>query len=157
MTLAPDGQSKGGRAQPAERALRTIVASMALGLVLIGVVLVLIGAELLTPPLWMLLVVALATAGAWLLVVLSPVPTATAPGASTTAVVQPVVVMRTSLVEAPAILGLILAVVSDPMNVTVYVIPAMFALAGMWLFARPSVVQRRVEQERVLRQAGRRP
>jgi hypothetical protein len=129
-----------------------VVGSMATALVILGGVLVLIGAQLLTPPLWMLLVVLAATAGAWLLVVAGPVPSLPDARTSTAGVVTPVVIMRAALLEAPAVLGLVLAFVSDPVNLTVYVVPALFAVAGMWLFARPGVVRSRVEQDRYLRQ-----
>lgn len=143
LSPGPDGR----RALAAERALWFIVASMAFALVLFAVVLWLIGGELHTPPLWMLLVVVAATAAAWLLVVVSPVPE-TGGSTSTMAVVQPVVLMRISLLEAPAIVALVLAFLAEPTNLTIYLVAALFALGGIWLFARPSVVRARVERDR---------
>jgi hypothetical protein len=144
--MTPHPAQQRHRTLAAERALWFIVASMAFALVLFGVVLWLIGAELHMPPLWMLLVVIAATIAAWLLVVVSPVP-GSGRGTTALSVVQPVVLMRISLLEAPAIVALIFAFLAEPTNLTIYVIAALFALGGMWLFARPSVVRARVERD----------
>ena len=52
--------------------------------------------------------------------------------------VQSLVILRAAILEAPAMLGLALAFVSQPMSLLPYLLPALFALAGLWLFARTS-------------------
>ncbi|WP_298750334.1 hypothetical protein [uncultured Serinicoccus sp.] len=126
------------------RPLTIVVAAMGGGLVMLAVVLVLIGARLETPALWQLLVVGLATVGAWVLAVAAPIPRQS--GMPLLAQVQPFVVLRAAVIEAPAMVGLVLAFVNQPMNLLVYLLPAVFSLAGLWLFARPSVVVRRLSR-----------
>lgn len=121
-----------------------LVSTMAGALVMIGVVLAILGAELVVPESWMLAVVAAATVVVWGLVLVIPVPRAQG-GQSPAGLVQTMTVLRVSLLEAPAILGLALAFVSQPTNLTIYLLPALFALGGIVLFARPSVVRARVE------------
>ena len=126
------------------RPVAVVVAAMAGGLVMLGVVLVLIGARLETPPAWQLVVVALTTLGAWALALAAPVPRQS--GMPLAAQVQPFVILRAAVLETPAMVGLVLALVSQPMNLLVYLLPALFSLAGLWLFARPSVVARRLSR-----------
>jgi hypothetical protein len=136
----------GDRTQAPDQVLTIMVAAMAGALVLLGAVLVIAGAQLAAPPLWMLLVVTVATAGAWALAVL---PSASrSPGGGTPAL-QALVVTRAAALEAPALIGLALAFVAQPVNLTVYLLPALFALAGMWLFARPGAVRARLARDLV--------
>lgn len=143
--MIPRPDPSGTARHQTDRPLTIMVAAMAGGLVLLGVVLAVVGAELVTPPAWMLLVVAAATAGAWALAVLAPVPHAAATGAAPA--LQSLVVLRAAVIEVPAIVGLALAFVAQPPNLTVFVLPALFALAGMWLFARPGAVRARLARD----------
>ncbi|ANS80584.1 hypothetical protein SGUI_3188 [Serinicoccus hydrothermalis] len=126
------------------RPLAIMVGAMAGGLVLIGVILALIGGVLETPSTWALLVVAAATLAAWALVLVMPVPRPS-DGIPSPAAVSPVVVVRAAVLEAPAILGLVLFFI-DRQTLLVYALPAVFSVAGMWLFARPSVVAQRISR-----------
>ncbi|MGO0576936.1 hypothetical protein [Ornithinimicrobium panacihumi] len=125
--------------------LAIMIASMAGALVLIGVVLAVLGAELVAPPTWVLLVLGLACAAALAIVVLMPVPRAI-PGQPVRARVLTTCILRVTVLEAPAILGLALTILGDPMSLLTYLLPAMFSLVGIWLFARPSVVRARLER-----------
>ncbi|OLT45012.1 hypothetical protein BJF86_10180 [Serinicoccus sp. CNJ-927] len=126
------------------RPLTIMVGAMAGALVVIGVVLTFLGAEMAVPSTWVLLVVAAATLGAWALVLVMPPPRAPQ-GASLAAAVSPVVVFRAAVLEAPAIIGLMLFFIDGP-SLLIYALPAIFAIAGMVLFARPSVVARRLSR-----------
>ncbi|GAA4883354.1 hypothetical protein [Serinicoccus chungangensis] len=126
------------------RPLAVVVAAMAGGLVMLAVVLVLVGARLETPDTWQLVVVGLATLGSWGLALAAPLPRPSGP--PTPAQVQTSVVLRAAILEAPAMIGLVLAFVSQPLNLLVYLLPALFSLGGLWLFARPSVVARRLSR-----------
>jgi hypothetical protein len=137
QTSRPAPGASGSSDQP----LGLLVGAMAGTLVLLGVVLAVIGAELLTPPAWMLLVVAAATAGAWTVAGLAPVRR---PGAGGDGGLHPLVLVRAAVLEAPAFVGLALSFLSDPMNLTIYVLPALLAVAGLWLFARPGAVRARL-------------
>lgn len=143
FSTQPHDSSPDPRAQP----LNIIVLAMAGSLVMLGIVLAVLGAELTVPETWMLLVVAVATLGAWALVLLLPT-TPPRPGGSVSAAVQTLTILRVAVLEAPAILGLALAFVSMPTNLTIYLLPALFSLGGIFLFARPSVVRDRVESRR---------
>lgn len=127
------------------RPLTILVSAMAGGLVMLAVVLALLGAQLETPETWMLLVVGVTTIGAWALALGSPVPKV-AQSMPLAAQVRPLVVLRAAVLEAPAIIGLVLAFMSQPINLLVYVLPALFSVAGLLLFARPSVVAQRVSR-----------
>lgn len=130
---------------PALDPMAILVAAMAGALVMLALVLVVIGAELVVPEAWILITVAVATVAAWAMVILVPVARR---GTSEEAVVSSTVILRTAVLEAPAILGLSLAFVSSPMSLLPYLLPAVFSLAGLWLFARPSVVRARVASSR---------
>ncbi|WP_151526267.1 hypothetical protein [Serinicoccus kebangsaanensis] len=126
------------------RPLSIMVGAMAGGLVVMALVLWLIGADLEAPSAWTLLVVGVATVCAWALVLVMPV--ARGPGGTpTAALVTPTVVFRAAVLEAPAILGLILFFV-DRQTLLIFALPALFSIAGMWLFARPTVVARRINR-----------
>ncbi|WP_130014295.1 hypothetical protein [Serinicoccus sediminis] len=143
MSLSP-GSVDDTHPSSALRPIAVVVAAMAGGLVMLAVVLVLIGARLETPPAWQLLVVGLTTLGAWALALGAPVPRRS--GMPLAAQVQPFVILRAAVLETPAMVGLVLAFVSQPMNLLVYLLPALFSLAGLWLFAHPSVVARRLSR-----------
>ncbi|GGK63869.1 hypothetical protein [Ornithinimicrobium pekingense] len=144
MTHAHDARD--GRSDPGYGPLSLLVASMAGGLVLLGAVLVLAGGRLAMPPAWMLLVVAAATAAAWIMVAFGPVPGTGAGGAPPAGVLQSLVLLRAALLEGPALVGLALGFVAEPTNLTIYVLAAVFALGGMWLFARPAAVRNRLQR-----------
>ncbi|WP_131105278.1 hypothetical protein [Ornithinimicrobium sufpigmenti] len=139
---------------PLLRSLNIMVAAMATALVALGVVLAVIGGELVTPDLWMLALVALATVGAWGLVLVLPVrlPRSNGgdvrggPGSPHGATVEAAVMVRVAVLEAPALLGIALAFLSHPVNLLVYAVPAAFSLLGIWLFARPRVVLERLSR-----------
>ena len=137
-------RTAGTSIQSPDQVLTIMVASMAAAVVLLGVVLAVVGAELASPEPWMLLVVATATAGAWAFTALRSVPRSPGGGAPA---VQSLVLLRSATLEAPALVGLALAFLSEPPNLTVYVLPALFSLAGMWLFARPGVVRARLARD----------
>ena len=139
--FAPD---ENGRPHPWVRSLNIIVGAMAASLVVLGVVLVVLGAELAAPEPWLLGLVTLATVGAWG-AVLAMRPTRQ-PGPASVAAVQTTVILRVALLEAPALLGLVLAFLADPLNLLLYVLPAVFSLAGIALFARPGVVIRQINR-----------
>lgn len=136
MPANPQSPSDGAR-----RTLAVLVGSYALALVTLGVVLALLGAELASPPLWMVVTVLLATIAVWALAAVLPVSRA----GSVASVTMRLTILRMALLEAPAILGFALAFVSSPTNLLIFVLPTIFALGGMWLLARPSVVLARVE------------
>jgi hypothetical protein len=140
MTHSPAFADRPGRTS--DQPINVVVGAMAAGLVLMGVVLALVGGRLVMPPAWMLAVVAAATVAAWAMVALGPAPRAGAGGAPPAGVLQSLVLLRAALLESPALVGLALGFVADPVNLTVYVLPAIFALGGLWLFARPGVVRR---------------
>lgn len=146
MTHSPG--TPADRQPPSDQPVTVLLAAMAGALVLLMVVLVLVGAELTAPPLWMLAVVAVATAGAWAAAVLAPVPRTQLRDSPSAGALLPVVMVRASGLEAPAVLGLVLAFVSEPTNLTIYLLPALFSLAGMWLFARPGAVRARLSRAR---------
>ena len=144
----PDDLRSAGPARPpaGEQALVILFGAMASALVVLGVILPLIGHELVVPdPIWTLVVVLAATAAAWGAVLILGVPRATTP-ASPAQRVQALMILRLAILEAPAIVGLAFSFVTGPPSLLVYVIPAMFALAGMWLLGRPSVVREAVSR-----------
>ena len=143
MSLSP-GSAHATHHDRSLHPLAVVVAAMAGGLVMLGVVLVLIGAQLETPSAWQLAVVALTTLGAWALAMAAPVPRQS--GMPLAAQVQPFVILRAAVLETPAMVELVLAFLSQPINLLVYLLPALFSLAGLWLFARPSVVARRLSR-----------
>jgi hypothetical protein len=142
MTHSPASPGRPG--PPSDQTITMVVAAMAGGLVLMGVVLTLAGGRLVMPPAWMLAIVVAATAAAWTMVALGPLPRAGAGGAPPAGVLQSLVLLRAALLEGPALVGLALGFVADPTNLTVYVLPAIFALGGLWLFARPAAVRHRL-------------
>ena len=117
-----------------DQSLSIVVASMAGGLVMMGLVLVLLGAELVVPETWMLGVLGAAVLAS-LAAVLLVRPRDVHSG----------VILRVALLEAPAIMGMALAFVSSPTNLVVYLLPAAFSLVAIWLYARPSVVRAAME------------
>ncbi|QFG69040.1 hypothetical protein [Ornithinimicrobium pratense] len=119
-----------------------MVSAMAGALVVMGVVLVVLGGELVTPELWALGLVILATVAAWGVVLMLPARRGSS--GSFGPALQAMVMLRVALLEAPAILGLILAFLNNPVNLLVYALPATFSLAGILLFARPRVVLNRL-------------
>ncbi|MFX0537795.1 hypothetical protein ACQBAT_10525 [Ornithinimicrobium sp. Y1847] len=127
-----------------DRSAGLVVATMAGALVIFGVMLAVLGAELATPEAWMLAAVAVFTLLSWGLVRFLPPP----PGAPQAGAVMPLVVLRAAILEAPAMIGIGLAFAADPPNLLVYLLPAMFALAGLWMFARPSVVRSHLDKAR---------
>lgn len=133
--------------RPREQALLFVVSAMAGAVLLMGPVLLVLGAELVSPPLWMLLVVVVATAGAWAATLLLPAPAGLRDG-DIDSVVHTLTLVRAALLEAPAMLALALAFVATPVNLTIYLVAALFALAGLWLFARPSAVRAQIERGR---------
>lgn len=147
MTHSPASAAPSQRSS--DQPLTMMVGAMAGGLVLLGVVLALTGARLESPPGWMLIVVLAATAAVWAVVVLGPVPRAGAGGAHPAGALQSLVLLRAALLEGPALVGLALGFVADPANLTIYVLPAIFALGGLWMFARPAAARRRLERETV--------
>lgn len=140
--------------RPVLTSISIVVAALAGALVAMGIVLVVLGAELVTPEPWMLGLVAVATVIAWGLVLALPVkPSSTdsgqvgsGPTNSLAPRVQATVMLRVALLEAPALLGFALAVLSAPVNLLVYALPAAFSLLGIWLFARPRVVLDRLSR-----------
>ena len=128
-----------------DRVQGVMVAAMAAALVLMGIVLPIIGAELVTPdPLWPLWVVLAATVLSYALVLFLPAPRS--PHGHPAAAAQTLLILRAAILEAPAILGFALSLITSPPSLLVYLLPAGFALAGIWLFARPSVVRARVSR-----------
>jgi hypothetical protein len=129
---APEAGSPQWRAS-----MSIVVGAMAGSLVAMGAVLGLLGAELATPETWMLALVTLATVAAWAAVLLVLRPRG--PGPSIAAA-QTTVILRVAVLEAPALLGLVLAFLAEPTNLLLYLLPAAFSLLGIGLFARPQVV-----------------
>jgi hypothetical protein len=126
-------------ADPTRRAQTFLVAAMASGLVVIGLALTTLGAELTTPPGWMLGVLAAAVLGSWALVVVVLVPGR--PGAAATIPAQALLMVRLAVLEAPAFAGLALAFLAEPPNLSTYLLPATFSLVGIALFATPGRVR----------------
>lgn len=147
-TFRPDDPARPGDPREdaarrrAQQALTVVVASMAGALVIIGVVLALIGAELATPEWWMLAVVGGASVVAWVLAATVKAPQTSAPAVAA----QTTTILRVAVLEFPALLGMVLAFLSDPFNLLVYLVPAVFSLVGIWLFARPSVVMDQIDR-----------
>lgn len=135
-----------GPTDPAEEAGRrqvrltmTIyVAAMAGALVIFGIVLSFISTDLSTPEWWMLAAVGGLTVAAWLAVL--GIRPQRAQGTPLPQRAMATLILRVALLEAPAIVGLVLFFVSQPFNLLVYLLPALFSLAGIWLFARPGKV-----------------
>lgn len=123
------------------RSLNILVGAMAGALVILGVVLIVIGAELATPEIWMLALVVAATVLAWGALLVLPRGRGQA---SPRLALQATVMLRVAVLEAPAILGFALAFVATPVNLLLYAPPAAFALLGIWLFARPGHVLNQV-------------
>lgn len=138
--------------RPVLTSISIVVAALAGALVIMGIVLLLLGAELVTPEPWMLGLVAVATVIVWGLVLALPVGPSRSRqvGSGSTGSlgprVQATVMLRVALLEAPALLGFALAVLSAPVNLLVYALPAAFSLLGIWLFARPRVVLDRLSR-----------
>lgn len=124
--------------------LNLMVAAMAGALVMLGLVLVLLGAELVTPDVWVLIVLGVVTAAAWGGAALLPVRRA--PGTAPAHTLRATVMLRVALLEAPALLGVALALVGDPVSLLTYTLPAAFSLVGIWLFARPRAVLDRLNR-----------
>lgn len=145
-SFTPDGPSAHQTSGPRGLdPMAIVVAAMAGALVMLGLILPIVGAEPVMPETWMLVAVGLATLAAWALVIFLPLPRRSP---SREGLVQSLVILRAAILEAPAMLGLALAFVSQPMSLLPYLLPALFALAGLWLFARPSVVRARVDSAR---------
>lgn len=115
-----------------------VVGAMAAALVLLGIVLLTIGITPHSEVSWTLALVAAATLLSWVLVLVMPVPTVDPPVQASA--LMPTLMVRVTLLEFPALLGVMMCFLDPQANLLNYLLPAVFSLLGLYLFGRPSVI-----------------